>query len=106
MARYAQNKEFFKRLVKMIVNIIGYMAAILTTFSFVPQAIKIIQTRDTKSISLKMYVMFTTGVFCWLIYGILNNLIQIIIANFITLILSALILGMKLKNLKQDRESD
>ena len=41
---------------------LGYIAALLTTGSFVPQAVKTIRTRNTTGISLAMYVIFTIGV--------------------------------------------
>jgi len=88
----------------MFVDIVGSIAAFLTTFSFLPQALKILKTRDTNSISLKMYIMFTSGVFCWLIYGIFTGLYHIIIANFITLLLAGAILVMKLRNLRQEND--
>ena len=88
----------------MFVDIVGSIAAFLTTFSFLPQALKILKTRDTNSISLKMYIMFTSGVFCWLIYGIFTGSSHIIIANFITLLLAGAILVMKLRNLRQEND--
>ena len=48
---------------------IGFIAAVLTTLSFVPQAWQIIKTKDTSGISLGMYAMFVVGVFLWLIHG-------------------------------------
>jgi MtN3 and saliva related transmembrane protein len=80
-------------------EIIGYLAATLTTGSFVPQAILTIKTRDTESLSLGMYSTFTLGVLCWLIYGIHLGDMAIIIANTITLLLAASILSFKIYNL-------
>ena len=77
---------------------IGYLAATLTTASFLPQAILTIRTRDTESLSLSMYSLFTLGVFCWLIYGIYISNKAIIFANAITLILAASILSFKIYN--------
>ncbi|MEO9871228.1 SemiSWEET transporter [Ekhidna sp.] len=77
---------------------IGLIAAFLTTVSFAPQAIKTIRTRNTESISLGMYVLFTTGVGCWLVYGLYLNNLPIILANSITLILTGIILIMKVKH--------
>ena len=51
-------------------EMIGYLAATLTTASFLPQAILTIKTKDTESLSLSMYSLFTLGVFFWLIYGV------------------------------------
>lgn len=78
-------------------EIIGTIAAILTTTAFIPQALQVWRTRHTKDISLGMYAMFTTGVALWLAYGILLSSWPIIIANGITLLLAGTVLGMKLK---------
>ena len=83
-------------------DIIGIIAAILTTSSFIPQALKTIRTRDTKALSLKMYVMFNMGVFTWLIYGITIQSIPVILANAFTLILTAIILYFKWNEKKSD----
>jgi MtN3 and saliva related transmembrane protein len=77
-------------------EILGYIAAFLTTAAFLPQTIKTIKSRDTASISLAMYVMFTTGIVLWLAYGILIESMPMIIANVITFVLSATILLLKL----------
>ena len=77
-------------------EIISYIAATLTTASFVPQAILTIKTRDTESLSLGMYSSFTLGVLCWLIYGVFLGDKSIIFANSITLLLSSSILFFKL----------
>ena len=82
----------------MMPDLIGFIAAILTTVSFLPQAILTIKTRDTKALSLNMYGLFTSGVFCWLIYGIYINDKAIIFANFITFVLAAIILSVKIYN--------
>ena len=74
-------------------SIIGNIAALLTTISFLPQAIKTIKTKDTGGLSFPMYLLFVTGVSLWLIYGALNNQMPIIIGNLITLILAGIILG-------------
>ena len=77
---------------------IGYLAASLTTASFLPQAILTIRTKDTESLSLSMYSMFTLGVFFWLIYGLYISDKAIIFANAITLLLAASILSFKIYN--------
>jgi len=79
-------------------TIIGLAAATCTTFSFLPQALKIIRTRQTKDISLVMYSIFTMGVLLWLVYGILVKDVPLIVANIITLIFVATILIMKIKH--------
>lgn len=80
-------------------EMIGYLAATLTTTSFLPQAILTIRSRDTQSLSLSMYSLFTLGVFCWLIYGIYISDKAIIVANSITFILAASILFFKIYNI-------
>lgn len=75
----------------------GYVAATLTTLAFVPQAVKTLRTRDTRSISVQMYVVFTIGVAFWLVYGIVLRSWPMIIANIITFLLAASILAMKLR---------
>lgn len=77
-------------------EIIGYIAACLTTISFVPQAWKTFQTKNVSGISLGMYSIFTSGVSLWLVYGILLSAWPIVIANAITLVLALSILLMKL----------
>jgi MtN3 and saliva related transmembrane protein len=79
-------------------EMIGYLAAILTTASFLPQAILTIRTRDTESLSLSMYSLFTLGVLCWLVYGIYISDKAIFFANAITLVLAASILSFKIYN--------
>ena len=81
----------------MTTELIGYLAAILTTFAFVPQAVQAWRTRDTAGISLPKYAFFCTGVALWLVYGVLLGAWPIIIANAITLVLSLTILALKLR---------
>lgn len=77
-------------------EIIGYVAATLTTSSFLPQAILTVKTKDTASLSLTMYSLFTAGVLCWLIYGLYLSDKAIIFANAITFLLAAPILSFKI----------
>lgn len=78
-------------------ELIGYLAAILTTASFVPQALHTFRTKDVRGISLGMYSAFTLGVALWLAYGLLLEAWPIVIANAVTLSLAASILVMKLR---------
>jgi MtN3 and saliva related transmembrane protein len=73
------------------------VAAVLTTLAFVPQAIKTIRSRDTRSISLGMYVVFTIGLAFWLAYGIVLQSWPMILSNTVTLGLSSTILALKLR---------
>ncbi|MGV3028386.1 SemiSWEET transporter [Streptococcus hyovaginalis] len=75
---------------------IGFIAACLTTFGFVPQVIKIFQTRDTSAISLGMYSMTVTGISLWLMHGLSIGDIPLIMANGVSLLLTGTILICKL----------
>jgi MtN3 and saliva related transmembrane protein len=78
-------------------ELIGYLAAILTTCSFVPQAWLTFRTRNVSGISLGMYSVFASGVALWLTYGLLLSAWPIVLANSITLALAIAILAMKLR---------
>lgn len=80
-----------------IPRIIGLAAAALTTISFIPQVWRSLHTRDTRSLSLGMYVVFTLGIALWLIYGLLIGDLPVMLANAITLLLAAIVLILKLR---------
>lgn len=76
---------------------VGYVAAFLTTASFLPQALMIWRSRRAEGISVGMYAIFSTGVFLWLAYGLLVRAWPVVAANAVTLTLDLWILGMKLR---------
>lgn len=78
-------------------ELVGYLAASLTTLSFVPQALHTFRTKDVRGISLGMYSVFTVGIAMWLLYGLLIQAWPVVVANVITLALAAAILAMKLR---------
>jgi MtN3 and saliva related transmembrane protein len=78
-------------------ELVGYLAAALTTCSFLPQAWLTFRTRDVRGVSLGMYSVFTLGVALWLAYGVMLRAWPIVIANGVTLALAGTILGMKLR---------
>ncbi len=80
------------------VTVLGMVAAMLTTFSFVPQVLRTWKTRSTKDISLGMFVVYCTGIFLWLVYGVMLGDVPLIFSNAITFALAATILGLKLKH--------
>ena len=80
-------------------EIIGLVAAALTTSAFIPQVYKIYKEKSAVGISLTMYLIFSVGLSLWLLYGYLVGSISIVIANGVTLILAAIIIYYKLKNL-------
>jgi len=75
---------------------LGYLAATLTTASFIPQAWLTFRSRDVSGISLGMYSVFTLGIALWLAYGVMLRAWPIVIANTVTFVLAAAILTMKL----------
>jgi MtN3 and saliva related transmembrane protein len=77
-------------------NLLGYLAATLTTASFIPQAVLTLRTRDVSGISLSMYSAFTVGVALWLVYGWRLGEWPIIVANAVTLAVAATILATKI----------
>ena len=80
-----------------LITILGLAAATCTTISFLPQAIKIIKTKHTKDLSLGMYLVLTTGVFLWFVYGIFIKDLPVILANGITLLFIVIILFLIIK---------
>ncbi len=76
---------------------VGFAAAFLTTICWVPQAIKILRSRDAAAISLLTQLAFTAGIFLWLLYGLLLGRPSLIAANTVTFVLAAAILFLKLR---------
>lgn len=84
---------------------LGYIAATLTTASFVPQAVLTLRTRNVAGISLGMYAAFTLGVALWLAYGVLMGAWPIIVANALTTALAATILVTKIVEDRRQRRA-
>ena len=84
------------------VEIIGLIAATLTTASFVPQVWRSWKTKDVTGLSLTMYLVFFTGVSLWTVYGIYMNSIAIVLANSITGLLVVFLLVLKIKHHKKE----
>ena len=82
----------------MPITAIGLAAAFCTTIAFLPQVIQTWRTRSTKDISLAMFLVFTTGIFLWLVYGLILRDLPLIAANGVTFLLSATILFFKLRH--------
>jgi MtN3 and saliva related transmembrane protein len=80
------------------VTLLGLIAATLTTISFLPQAIKSWKTRSAKDLSLGMFATFCAGVLLWLIYGLLQQDLPIILSNAVTFVLALAILILKIKH--------
>jgi MtN3 and saliva related transmembrane protein len=80
-----------------IITALGLIAGALTTFSFVPQVLKTWKFKETRDISLLMYIIFFTGILLWFTYGILIKNTPIIIANGISLVLVFIVLMLKIR---------
>ncbi len=76
---------------------VGMVAGLLTTVAFIPQVAKTWRTRSARDFSLNMLVLFTIGVALWLVYGIMIHALPVILPNIVTLLLSAYILSVKLR---------
>ena len=81
------------------IEILGLIAAVLTTSGFLPQIIKTWKSKDVSSLSLPMYLVLCTGMILWLIYGILTQSFALVVANTVsssfTLLLVVFILKYK-----------
>ena len=76
---------------------IGYAAAFCTTTAFVPQLVRVLKLRSARDISLPTFLLFSVGVFLWLLYGLYTGSKPVIASNVVTLVLSLSILFFKLK---------
>ena len=80
-----------------IIAVIGLVAGTCTTLSFLPQLSKTLRTKETKDLSLSMYIVLATGMLLWTIYGILISAFPVILANAVSLVFALIILCLKLK---------
>jgi MtN3 and saliva related transmembrane protein len=76
---------------------VGLVAGFFTTFSFVPQIMKIWKSKSAEDVSKKMFLAIAFGVSLWLVYGIILKQWPIIIWNSISLVLASTILFLKHK---------
>jgi MtN3 and saliva related transmembrane protein len=83
---------------RVFVTTIGLAAAFCTTVAFLPQVIRTWRTRSTGDLSLGMFLVFTTGIFLWLVYGLYVQDVPLIAANSVTFVLSGTILFFKLRH--------
>ena len=79
------------------ITLLGLVAAICTTLSFLPQVLKLLKTKETGGISLLMYVLLEFGLCLWLVYGILIKSLPLMLANGVALILSSIVLILKIR---------
>ena len=86
----------------MNVEIIGFVAALLTTSAFVPQVVKVWKSKSSKGVSVSMYLVLLLGVFLWGAYCYLIDSMSIMIANTVTGLLQLMILILILMNKNKD----
>jgi MtN3 and saliva related transmembrane protein len=82
----------------MYIEIIGILAAIGTTSSFIPQAYKVFKTKKTEDLSLGMFLLFSSGTVLWIVYGTFIKSFPVLLANSVTFILAFYILLMKIRH--------
>lgn len=80
-----------------LVELLGFMAAVGTTGAFLPQAYKVFKTGRTEDLSLGTFLLMTTGIVLWGIYGFLIHSTPMIVSNLISFTMVVYILIMKLK---------
>jgi MtN3 and saliva related transmembrane protein len=81
-------------------ELLGFVAAFLTTVAFIPQVVKVYKTNKTSDLSLLTFSMFTSGMFLWMIYGFMIESYPVIMANVLTFIFALYILLKIIGNLK------
>lgn len=79
------------------ISIIGLLAGTCTTLSLLPQVIRTVRIRETKDISLSMYVILVTGMSLWIVYGIFIEALPVILANAVSLVLASVVLALKIR---------
>jgi MtN3 and saliva related transmembrane protein len=79
------------------IDLLGYVAATMTTVSFLPQLLRVIKRKSARDVSLGMFLIFSVGTTFWLIYGLLSHSVPVAVANGVTLVLSLWILVLKLR---------
>jgi MtN3 and saliva related transmembrane protein len=86
-------------------DLIGSVAAVLTSVAFLPQVLRVWRTRSARDISLGMYAAFTAGVACWIAYGLLIGAWPVVAANLVTFLLACTVLLLKLRYDRQAARS-
>jgi len=76
---------------------IGLIAGVFTTIAFVPQVYKTWKTKSAKDVSLHMFLLFITGVFLWIVYGVYNKIVSVTATNIAIFILAAIQIFLKIK---------
>jgi MtN3 and saliva related transmembrane protein len=78
-------------------ELIGYLAAVGTTMSFVPQLVQVWRRKSARDISLGMFLFFSAGVFLWIVYGLATRTWPVVASNAVTFVLAISILVLKVR---------
>ena len=89
----------------MWIETIGITAAALTTLAFVPQVLQVWSSRSAKDISLPMYLMFSTGIALWFVYGLFIESLPVTAANGTTFLLAMMVVLMKIRFDRNEKRS-
>ena len=79
------------------ITILGLLAGTFTTIAFLPQMFRTWKTKSAQDVSFVMLIIFMTGLFLWLVYGLILGALPIILANATTLFFNCIILWLKIK---------
>lgn len=79
------------------IEVFGFLAAILTTTAYVPQAVKIFKTKEVNDVSLSMYLIMLLGICLWFYYGFKLGSLSMIVSNIITGLIVVSILIFKIR---------
>jgi MtN3 and saliva related transmembrane protein len=79
-------------------EVIGFVAGLLTLFTYVPQSIKTIKTRKTRDLSLSTLVLLSSSAVLWVVYGLHKSLVAVWLTNSVVTVLGIIILSIKIKN--------
>jgi MtN3 and saliva related transmembrane protein len=85
------------------IEVVGYVAGVLTTVAFLPQVIKTWRSGSADDLSTAMLAAFTTGIVLWTVYGVALGSWPIVISNVVTLALTGLLLIFKLRHSRMRR---
>lgn len=69
-------------------DLIGYIAACFTTFSLLPQILRVWRLKEARDVSLFLPLMIVVGSVLWSVYGILIGSVPVIAANGIALVIA------------------
>jgi MtN3 and saliva related transmembrane protein len=82
---------------------LGYLAGFITVAAFLPQALRILRTRQTRDLSFGTFALLVTSGLLWIIYGVMNRDWPVIIANAGMVSLNGIIAGAKIRYERADR---